>query len=282
MWQPHRRHWVMCVVVAAAAVGLSASNPDVTPAPPDYEVASLKGKLMREDPQPEVELAVGAHPTAGELLRTGRRSRAEIVVEEAGARFALGPSTRARLASQRPGVLLELERGRLRAIFDKLAADPPPERMVITPSAVLAVRGTEYGVEVTRRGDTDLVVFKGVVEVRNPAGEGEWVRVQAGFHVRVRHGQPVVGQPTPHGLGPSDWDRGRRPPSAQGPVGWGPGANAPGQGGPADGRPPGGPGANAPGQQGPGGRMTGGPGTGAQAGGMAGASPPRGSGRIGG
>jgi hypothetical protein len=228
MWERGGQRMMMAGV-AAATLCLAASSADPPPAAPVYEVASLKGKLMREDPEPEIELAVGARPTAGELLRTGRRSRAEIVVQEAGARFLLGPSTRARLASRRPGVLLDVERGRLRAIFDKLAADPPPERVVTTPSAVLAVRGTEYGVEVGRRGDTDVVVFEGVVEVRDAAGEGEWVRVQAGFHVRVRHGQ-LPGQPQPHRLDQSAWDRGRRPPSARDPAAWGPGASAPGQG----------------------------------------------------
>jgi len=77
---------------------------------------------------------------------------------------------------------------------------------------VLAVRGTEYGVEVKKDGDTSVVVFEGTVEVRDTAGVGEPVRVQAGESTRIRRGKATTA-PHPHGLSTGDWDRGRD-------VGW--------------------------------------------------------------
>jgi hypothetical protein len=81
------------------------------------------GTLFRDDPAPEVQLASNAPIAAGDLLRTGGRSSAEILCPEAAARFRIAPKTRARLASEAPGVLLELEEGRLHAFFEKLGGD---------------------------------------------------------------------------------------------------------------------------------------------------------------
>jgi hypothetical protein len=83
------------------------------------------------------------------------------------------------------------------------------ERLVTTPSAVLAVRGTEYGIEVEKDGDTSVAVFEGIVEVSDPRGVGEPVRVQAGNSTRVRKGK-APSRPKPHGLSANDWDQGRR------------------------------------------------------------------------
>jgi ferric-dicitrate binding protein FerR (iron transport regulator) len=106
-------------------------------------------------------------------------------------------------------VLLEIERGSVRGIFGALVGGDDRERLVTTPSAVLAVRGTDYGVEVEKDGDTSVAVFEGIVEVRDTAGVGEAVRVSAGQSVRIRRGR-AAGRPAAHGLSSGDWDRGRR------------------------------------------------------------------------
>ena len=62
----------------------------------------------------------GDHARSGDILRTGSRSRAELAVIEYSAKFVISSKTSFRLAHDRPGVLLELERGSLRAIFGKL------------------------------------------------------------------------------------------------------------------------------------------------------------------
>jgi uncharacterized membrane protein YgcG len=179
-------------------------------AAPSYEVTEIKRKLFREEPAPEVQLEVNANLSAGQLLRTGSRSSATILSPEYGASFLLKAKTRARLASDRPGVLLELERGSLRAIFDKWTGEDSPERIVVTPSAVLAVRGTEYGVEVTKSGTTNVTVFSGEVEVMDINRAWAPVRVKAGQYSTIKRGKSPRA-PMPHRTSSSDWDRGYRP-----------------------------------------------------------------------
>ncbi len=179
--------------------------------PLEYRVESVKGKLLRLAQGTKERLEAGSSAVGGDRLRTGWFSRANLAVDEAGARFAMGPSTTVLLASEQPGVILELERGRLRALFDSLAGRPPIDRLVATPSAVLAVRGTSYGVAVTRDGTTLVLVFEGVVQVHERSGLGEPVAVRAQEMVTVRRGTPVPA-PRPHHTDPSAWDRGSLPP----------------------------------------------------------------------
>jgi hypothetical protein len=231
-----RRRTVLAASMALLGVlsfGAGIGGQDVTT--PSYEVTEVKRKLFREQPEPEIQLEVGARPAAGELLRTGSRSSAEIVSPESAATFLLRSKTRVRLAGDRPGVLLEIERGGLRALFDALSADDPPERLVATPSAVLAVRGTEYGVEVDSSGRTEVAVFEGVVEIFDLNRTGPPVRVGAGQYSTIRRGQRPA-EPMPHTMSPTDWDRGLRPGSTtmRGPgepmQGAGAGGSGPGAG----------------------------------------------------
>jgi hypothetical protein len=192
-----------------------AGGVDDEAGPIGYEVVEVKRKLFREDPAPEVQLAAGAELEAGQVIRTGSRSWAEISAPEHGALFRLSAKTRARLAGERPGVLLEIQRGSIRAVFDKLTGEDPPERLVTTPSAVLAVRGTEYGVEVTKKGHTTVTVFSGEVEVIDIGRIGAPMILKPGQYGTVRQGKPA-GVPRSHGMTRMDWDKGRRAHSTSG------------------------------------------------------------------
>lgn len=100
----------------------------------------------------------------GDLVRTGWRGRATVSVDAVASRFEIYSGSRVKLASDKPGVIVLLERGRLKAMFDAITGND--ERIVETPGALLAVRGTRYGVEVDRSGETIVSVFEGLVEVR--------------------------------------------------------------------------------------------------------------------
>jgi hypothetical protein len=204
-------------------------------------------------------VAAGESLAGGAELRTGWFSSADLTVPPAEARFHLDGRTRARLGSDRPGVLLVLEKGRLRALFDRLGelleGEAEPERRIETPSAILAVRGTEYGVAVGRDGTTTLVVFEGVVEVFGLAGPAGPIRVRAGHALHVRRGQPP-GSPRPHTLTPRGWDRGGTPPMGPPPAPGGVDQKGPQgqqgpQGPPPDSPGPHGPPPDSPGQNGP-------------------------------
>jgi len=198
------KHYTLAFVAAAALASALAEDRVA----PHFDVVAVKGKLIREQPVPEERLQEGATALPGALLRTGWRSRAELAAPASGARFLIRSRTRVRLAEDPPGVLLEVEKGTLRAIFDAITGDDEPARVVTTPSAVLAVRGTEYGVEVDSKGNTTVVVFEGEVEVVDTDRLGDPVRVAAGHYARVQRGKATE-QPRPHKITPQDFDRGR-------------------------------------------------------------------------
>jgi len=202
----------LAIVLAAAAL---ASGGKEEPPRTTYSVATVKGKLLREEPLPEERLQPSSDVAAGSVLRTGWRSSAEIVSPEAGARFVIDPRTRVRMASDRPGMLLEVQKGRIRALFEKITEGPSAERIVTTPSAVLAVRGTEYGVAVSKAGDTSVVVFSGMVDVTDLRGAAAPVSVSAGQYCNIPRGE-APGHAMPHSMGPGDWDHGHMPGSMSG------------------------------------------------------------------
>ena len=182
-----------------------------TPTELQYVVVSVKRHLFLETADGEKAVQSGERVRSGDALRTGSRSKTELAAPAFAARFVVGSKTRFSLAHDQPGVLLQIERGSLRAIFGKLKEGDQRERLVTTPSAVLAVRGTEYGVEVEKDGDTSVAVFEGTVEVWEAAGVGQRLRLQAGQSTRVRRGK-APSRPTLHGLSSRDWDQGRRRP----------------------------------------------------------------------
>jgi len=188
---------------------LGAATASEAPAVLEYDVIAVKRKLLLETADGDRALQVGDQAQSGDVLRTGSRSRAELAVIEYSAKFVISSKTSFRLAHDRPGVLLEIERGSLRAIFGKLPEGDTRERLISTPSAVLAVRGTDYGVEVEKDGDTSVTVFEGTVEVWDIGGIGEKMIVQAGQSSRIKRGK-VPSTPKQHGLSSNDWDQGRR------------------------------------------------------------------------
>jgi hypothetical protein len=199
-------------LLLAAAAALAATTGSEPPMSFDYDVVSVTRRLILEAPDGDLQLQVGDHARSGDVLFTARRSTAELAVSERSARFKISPRTRVRLAFDKPGVLLEVERGSVRGIFGQLPESDRSDRLVTTPSAVLAVRGTDYGVEVSKNGDTTVSVFEGIVEVRDLVGLGEPRRIGRNQSVTIRSGQ-AAGPIRQHGLAPSDWDRGRRPQS---------------------------------------------------------------------
>ena len=195
-------------LLALGLVAMSAAPGAEEPETLTYDVVAVKRKLLLATGNGERLLDVGDRAHSGDALRTGSRSSTELAVPARGARFYVESKTTFRLAHGRPGVLLELERGRLRGVFEPAAEGDNRERLVTTPSAVLAVRGTEYGVEVEKDGDTVVVVFEGTVEVRDATGIGEAVSVRAGESTRIRRGRAAAA-PQPHGISRGDWERGR-------------------------------------------------------------------------
>lgn len=135
--------------------------------PVDYQFDAVRRKVTLTTETQEVRtVGKGQHAKSGDAVETGWFSYALIASPGYRAKFEIFSATNVRLADGSAGVILSLERGRIRAAFDKITGSEP--RVVKTPGALLAVRGTKFDVEVDANGKTIVDVFEGLVEVRSP------------------------------------------------------------------------------------------------------------------
>ncbi len=84
--------------------------------------------------------------------------------------------------------LFDITVGMVRVKINHFGGRPNPYRMN-SPTASIAVRGTEFSIEVSARGDTQVVVYEGAVEVTSFADPGQRILIEAGRGVLVRAGQ---------------------------------------------------------------------------------------------
>src|ERR1044071_6018836 len=81
----------------------------------DYRFDEVKRKVTLESQNHEVQAAVGLKAQSGDKVQTGWFSYALIATEAHKAKFEIFSSTKVALASNEPGVILSLERGKLHA-----------------------------------------------------------------------------------------------------------------------------------------------------------------------
>jgi hypothetical protein len=131
----------------------------------DYRFDQVKRSVTLTTTKQETTATPGLHAQSGDKVTTGWFSYALLASEQYRAKFEIFASTQVQLAEGTAGVLLSVDRGKIRAMFDKITGSEP--RVVKTPGAMLAVRGTQFDVEVDNAGRTTVDVFDGVVEVRS-------------------------------------------------------------------------------------------------------------------
>jgi hypothetical protein len=150
-----------------ASLAMLAAAAATTPqAPVGYRFDEVKRNVVLKSANKESQAAKGSRAQSGDHVHTGFFSYALIATDEHRAKFEIFSSTDVQLAGGTPGVILSLERGRIHALFDKITGSEP--RIVQTPGALLAVRGTQYNVEVDGSGKATLDVFEGTVEIQSP------------------------------------------------------------------------------------------------------------------
>jgi len=150
-----------------ASLAMLAAAAATTPqAPVGYRFDEVKRTVVLKTASQESPAAKGLRAQNGDRVHTGLFSYALIAAEQHRAKFEIFGSTDVQLAGGTPGVILSLERGRIHALFDKITGSEP--RIVQTPGALLAVRGTQYNVEVDAAGKATLDVFEGTVEIQSP------------------------------------------------------------------------------------------------------------------
>ena len=137
--------------------------------------------------------------SAGDELRTARASTAEILMDD-GTKVKIAPASSFKLAAESGDtVSLGLFYGRVRSWVKKFSK----KFEVRTPSAVCAVRGTDYMVEVKPDGSTRSEVYEGSVLVGDAAGNSSLLR--EGQAIDVPMGGSV-GQPQENPNPPSDME----------------------------------------------------------------------------
>jgi hypothetical protein len=197
------------------------------PAPPpltnpiDYRFDDVRRTVtLATSSQQKSAATKGQRAQSGDKVHTGWFSYALISSEKHRARFEIFSSSDVELAGNEPGVILSLERGKLHAMFDKITGTEP--RVVKTPGALLAVRGTQYVAEVNAAGETVVDVYEGTVEVRSPLAIAPML-VHAGESSTFSRRHAPDNAPTPRDRQrPEDRDKGdgkgdtRRDPSHDG------------------------------------------------------------------
>src|SRR4029077_20121964 len=88
--------------------------------------------------------------------------------------------------------LLDLFVGRVKIHIQKWGGQPNPNR-IITPTAVISVRGTTFDVSVDDDDETTIVtVEEGVVDVRHALRPSETKTLKAGESIHVYKDQPLA------------------------------------------------------------------------------------------
>ena len=164
-----------------------AQEPNTVPVNAPFAGATIsdwKGKIHLNLPgQAQSGPIIGETLPPGTVLETGG-GRLLLQLTD-GSQVLIRAHTR--LVVQQPSPTdrgyFQLLLGRIRAIITKHTGGAPPFELG-TPSAVIAVRGTEFELDVNRRQETEVDVVEGVVEVTGRHSRTS-VFVQAGSSTRV-------------------------------------------------------------------------------------------------
>jgi hypothetical protein len=185
------RSTYFCFLFFWIAVGLApaqAQQPNSTP-----QTARIAGATIAEW-KGNIHLSLPgqlpSNPLRGELLPTGTildtGSGRLLLLLSDGSEVIIQAHTRLQL--QQPSLsdpsYFQLLLGRIRALINKRTGGAEPFELG-TPSAVIAVRGTQFDVEVNPRSVTEVDVVDGLVEVYGRNAVGRPVLLEPGFSTRV-------------------------------------------------------------------------------------------------
>jgi len=160
------------------------------PAGAEGQMTEVKGDVSLVRGQaPPVRLRKNDTVQAGDEILTDRKSSAIIrMPDNSTVRIYANSHVVFRTETGSWKEFLHVLLGNVRVQIEKLSGRPNPKTLT-TPTAIIAVRGTIFGVAVERTGDTKVGVGKGLVSVANQLHPGDEVLVKAGQSVWVRRDQ---------------------------------------------------------------------------------------------
>src|SRR5260370_4842827 len=186
--------------IAASVAAAQEQQPSSQPGPAAIaggSIAEWKGNIRLSLPG-----QLPANPLRGEKLPPGTildtGSGTLLLRLSDGSEVIIRAHTR--LQVQQPSLTdpsyFQLLLGRIRALINKRTGGAVPFELG-TPSAVIAVRGTQFDVEVNPRNVTEVDVVDGLVEVYGRNAGGGSVLLEPGFSTRVgMDSAPEQPQPT--------------------------------------------------------------------------------------
>jgi len=185
--------WICGLLVLAAAQVCSAQ---LFPTSPEAaaKVVSMAGQVsVLRDSQPWA-LNVGDLVQTQQVILTGPDGYAKFETTD-GSSFEVYPSSNV-IFRKNPGSLqdlLDLFVGRVKFHIQRLGGQPNPHR-VMTPTAVISVRGTIFDVSVNDDGEetTIVAVEEGSVEVRHALKPGAAKIVNAGESLHIYRNESLA------------------------------------------------------------------------------------------
>lgn len=156
-------------------------------------VASVSGRvsLSSGNGASAVALAPGNELTPG--VRVDTRGGGQLVIELTdGSMIVVQPESVIVIKDFRAAVslreLFEIVLGSVRVKINHFGGRPNPYR-INSPTASIAVRGTDFSITVDSRGDTQVMVYEGSVEVTSLIDPSQSVMIEAGRGVLLVPGQ---------------------------------------------------------------------------------------------
>lgn len=155
--------------------------------------ASVTGQVMLSNGNgaPPFALTRGYGLNPGDWVDTRPGGRVVISLTD-GSAVVVQPGTVLMIKDYRAASslreLFDIVLGTVRVRINHLGGRPNPYRLN-SPTASIAVRGTEFNVIVGSEGDTNVEVFEGAVEVSSFGDGGETALIEPGGGVLVRPGQ---------------------------------------------------------------------------------------------
>jgi FecR protein len=187
------RGFALLLLLAATSV---VSPAQIFPSSSDSaaKVISLNGQVsVLKDSEPWA-LNVGDLVQVRQVIVTGPDGFAQFQVSD-GSTFEVYPNSNVVFRKNPPNLrdLLDVLVGRVKVHIQKWGGQPNPNR-VITPTAVISVRGTTFDVSVDDDSEATLIsVEEGVVDVRHALKPGGGMKtLNAGESLHVYKDQPLA------------------------------------------------------------------------------------------
>jgi hypothetical protein len=177
------------------AATLAVAPAQILPSYPEAaaKVISLVGQVsVLHDSEPWA-LNVGDSVQARQVIVTGPDGFAKFQVSD-GSTFEVYPNSNVVFRKNPPnwGDLLDTLAGRVRIHIQKWMGQPNPNR-ILTPTAVISVRGTTFDVSVSDDDESTVVtVEEGIVDVRHALKPGATKTLNAGESLHVYRDEPLA------------------------------------------------------------------------------------------